>query len=44
MNKIKDINIIIEDYPFEEDDPFLSEAPSEEKIYTRGDFVNDEDE
>ncbi len=44
MNKIKDINKIIEDYPFEEDDPFLSEAPSEEKIYTREDFVNDEDE
>lgn len=44
MNEIKNINKIIEDYPFNEDDPFLAETPSEEKIYTREDFVNDEDE
>ena len=44
MNDFNDINTIIEDYPFDEDNPFLAEAPSEEKIYTREDFVNDEDE
>ena len=43
MNEIKDINKIIEDYPFNEGNPFLTETPSEEKIYTREDFVNDED-
>lgn len=44
MNDFKDINKIIEDYPFEEDDPFLAETPSEEKIYTKEDFANDKDE
>ena len=38
MNDFNDINTIIEDYPF------LEETPSEEKIYTKEDFINDEDE
>lgn len=44
MNDFNDINTIIEDYPFNEDNPFLAEASSEEKIYTKEDFINDEDE
>ena len=35
MNGISDINTIIEDYPFDEDNPFLAETPSEENIYTK---------
>ena len=31
MNDFNDINTIIEDYPFDEDNPFLEETPSEEK-------------
>ena len=44
MNDFNDINTIIEDYPFNVDNPFLEETPSEEKIYTKEDFINDEDE
>ena len=44
MSKFNDINKIIEDYPFDEDDPFLMETPSEVKVYTKEDLVNDEDE
>ena len=44
MNDFNDINKIFEDYPFDEDDPFLMETPSEEKIYTKEDLVNDENE
>ena len=44
MNGINDINKIIEDYPFDEDNPFLIETPSEVKGYTKENLVNDEDE
>lgn len=44
MNEIKDINKIIEDYPFDEDNPFLMEIPSYETVYRKDELINNENE
>jgi hypothetical protein len=44
MNDFNDINTIIEDYPFDEDNPFLMEIPSNETVYRKDELINNENE
>lgn len=44
MNDFNDINTIIEDYPFDEDNPFLMEIPSYETVYRKDELINNENE
>ena len=44
MNDFNDINTIIEDYPFDEDNPFLMEIPSYETVYRKDELINNESE
>lgn len=44
MNEINELNKIIEDYPVDEDNPFLFEIPLEEKSYTKEEMIQNEDE
>ncbi len=39
-----DTNLINEDYPIEEDNPFILEEPNEEIIYKKEEINNDENE
>ena len=43
-NNFNDINTIIEDYPFDEDNPFLMEIPSYETVYRKDELINNENE
>ena len=44
MNDFNDINTIIEDYPFDEDNPFLMEIPSNATVYRKDELINNENE
>lgn len=44
MNDFNDINTIIEDYPFDEDNPFLMEIPSYETVCRKDELINNENE
>ena len=44
MNYFNDINTIIEYYPFDEDNPFLMEIPSDETVYNKDELINNENE
>lgn len=44
MNDFNDINTIIEDYPFDEDNPFLMEIPSYGTVYRKDELINNENE
>lgn len=44
MNDFKDIKKIVEDYPFDEENPFFMEEPSEEISYMKDELTSYEDE